>query len=199
MKKNSYLNYILILVASLYGVLAGIKFLINGNIYGSLIRFSIVLVMLLPWIIKKLFKIEIPSNLITTYLIFVFMAHFLGSILDFYHIFNNYDKIMHFLSGILTAYIGLYLIMLLKSYNKKNIIFNIIFIIGFTLSIAFFWEVFEFVNDSLFGKDAQNVLTTGVDDTMWDMIVAFLGSIIINIIYIVEVKTNKKLLVTKLS
>ena len=155
--------------------------------------------MLLPWIIKKLFKIEIPSNLITTYLIFVFMAHFLGSILDFYHIFNNYDKIMHFLSGILTAYIGLYLIMLLKSYNKKNIIFNIIFIIGFTLSIAFFWEVFEFVNDSLFGKDAQNVLTTGVDDTMWDMIVAFLGSIIISIIYIVEVKTNKKLLVTKLS
>ena len=106
---------------------------------------------------------------------------------------------MHFLSGILTAYIGLYLIMLLKSYNKKNIIFNIIFIIGFTLSIAFFWEVFEFVNDSLFGKDAQNVLTTGVDDTMWDMIVAFLGSIIISIIYIVEVKTNKKLLVTKLS
>ena len=56
----------------------------------------------------------------------------------------------------------------------------------------------EFTCDNLFGKDAQNVLTTGVDDTMWDMIVAFIGSILVSILYIIEVKTHKKILVTKL-
>lgn len=198
MKKNSYIDYVLVLVASLYGFLLGIRTLVGGNVYGSLICFLIILVMLLPWIIEKLFKIEIPGALRTVYLIFVFVAHFLGSIVDFYHAFNNYDKLMHFLSGILTGLIAIYIVSLLKGYDKKRFVLNIIFILGFSMLIASAWEMFEFTCDNIFGKDAQNVLTTGVDDTMWDMIVAFIGSILVSILYIVEVKTHKKILVTKL-
>lgn len=199
MKKNSYINYVLILVASLYGFLEGIRFLVNGNIYGGLIRLSVILVMLLPWIIERVFKIKIPSNLKTTYVIYIFMAHFLGSIIDFYHRFNNYDKLMHFSSGILTAFTGVYLMSLLKTYNSKKNVFNIIFIISFTTLVAFSWELFEFTCDNLFSKDAQNVLTTGVSDTMWDMIVAFLGSVLVSILYTIEVKTKIKLLITRLN
>ncbi len=199
MKKNSYINYVLILVASLYGFLEGIRFLVNGNIYGGLIRLSVILVMLLPWIIERVFKIKIPSNLKTTYVIYIFMAHFLGSIIDFYHRFNNYDKLMHFSSGILTAFTGVYLMSLLKTYNSKKNVFNIIFIISFTTLVAFSWELFEFTCDNLFSKDAQNVLTTGVSDTMWDMIVAFFGSVLVSILYTIEVKTKIKLLITRLN
>lgn len=198
MKKNSYIDYVLVLVASLYGFLLGIRTLVSGNTYGCLINFSIILVMLLPWIIEKLFKIDIPGILRTSYLVFAFMAHFLGSIVDFYHAFESYDTLMHFLSGVLTGFIAIYIMALLKGYDKKRIILNVIFMLGFTMLIASAWEMIEFTCDNLFGKDAQNVLTTGVDDTMWDMIVAFIGSILVSILYIIEVKTHKKILVTKL-
>lgn len=198
MKKNSYIDYVLVLVACLYGFLLGIRTVVNGDIYGSLIRFLIILVMLIPWIIERLFKIEIPGALRTTYIIYIFAAHFLGSIVDFYHTFDNYDKLMHFLSGILTGLIAIYVMSLLKGYDKKKMTLNIIFILGFSMLIASGWEMFEFTCDNLFRKDAQNVLTTGVDDTMWDIIVAFIGSILVSILYIIEVKTKKKILVTKL-
>lgn len=191
MKKNSYIDYVLVLVACLYGFLLGIRTIVSGNIYGSLINFSIILVMALPWIIEKVFKIEIPGILRTIYLVFVFISHFLGSIVDFYHTFENYDKLMHFLSGILISIIAIYIMSLLNGYDKKRIVLNIIFMLGFTMLIASFWEMFEFINDNIFGKDAQNVLTTGVDDTMLDMIVAFIGSILVSILYTIEVKTKE--------
>lgn len=198
MKKNSYIDYVLVLVACLYGFLLGIRTLVNGNTYGCLINFSIILVMALPWIIEKIFKISIPGVLRTAYLIFVFMAHFLGSIVDFYHTFDNYDKLMHFLSGVLTSFIAVYIMSLLKGHNKAKIIFNVIFIISFVMLVASVWEMVEFTCDNIFGKDAQNVLTTGVDDTMWDIIVAFIGSLLVSILYVIEVKIKKKIIVTKL-
>ena len=60
---------------------------------------------------------------------------------------------------------------------------------------ASFWEFFEFISDNIFGKDAQNVLTTGVNDTMMDMILASLGSLTFVITYIFEEFNNKKLIV----
>ena len=55
--------------------------------------------------------------------------------------------------------------------------------------------MFEFTSDKLFGKDAQNVLTTGVDDTMKDMIVAALGTILYLILYVYEEINNKKIFI----
>ena len=131
------------------------------------------------------------------YLIFVFFAHFLGSIVNLYHMILGYDKIMHFISGMLTALIALILLVKMKQYKKKNILFTIIFIIAITLSIASLWEFYEFTFDTIFVKDAQNVVTTGVSDTMWDMILAFLGSVIIAIQYYYEISKKKALMLTK--
>ena len=44
--------------------------------------------------------------------------------------------------------------------------------------IAVIWEFFEYGMDLLMAMDLQHVETTGVSDTMTDLIVAFLGSII---------------------
>ena len=54
------------------------------------------------------------------------------------------------------------------------------------------WEIFEFTNDAIFQADAQHVMTTGVDDTMLDMIVALLGSVIVVVIYGIEYFLKKK-------
>ena len=191
------LNLLLIVIASIGGIFCSINPIINGNIYKVLICLSIIPVMLVPKILKKLFKLNLTDSVELIYLIFVFFAHFLGSIVNFYHTINNYDKIIHLASGTVSAFFGLYLLINFKKHDHKSILFNVLYIIAFTLMIASFWEFFEYFNDNLFDKDAQNVLTTGVDDTMKDMIAALIGSILFNIMYIYEAKTGNDFLINK--
>ena len=63
--------------------------------------------------------------------------------------------------------------------------------------IAGFWEYYEYICDQLFQKDAQNVLTTGVGDTMQDMIAATIGSILVIIMYLYEVLSHSKWFITR--
>lgn len=191
------INLFLIIIASLGGICYSIIPLINAQIYKFLICLAIIPVMLVPNIVKKVLKIKITPTTEFIYLIFVFCAHFLGSIVNLYHLINNYDKIMHLASGIVTAFFGILIMVYLKKYNKKSIIFNVLFIISFVLMVASFWEFFEYFCDNLFSKDAQNVLTTGVNDTMNDMIAAFIGAILFNIMYIYEEIADTSLVIKR--
>lgn len=197
MKKKETLNKIIITLVSI----ASLLFLFFGNhetgLYKTLIILSIIPVMLLPYLFEKITKIEIEPIIKTLYLVFLFFAYFLGSIINFYYIIKPYDKIMHFISGVVTAFLALIILVKIKKYDAKHPWFNILFMILVTLAIASLWEFFEFTNDNIFGKDAQKVLTTGVDDTMGDMIAAFIGSVLLSILYKVELATHKKLFVTK--
>jgi len=104
---------------------------------------------------------------------------------------------MHLISGIVTAFFGLYILINFRKYDQKSIIFNVLFIIAFVLMIASFWEFFEYFSDMLFNQDAQNVLTTGINDTMKDMVAAFIGSLLFNIMYVYEEKTKSSILIMK--
>lgn len=194
---NRKVNICLMIIAMIGGIIYGIMRILNNDLYGFLICISIIPVMLIPFLLKKFFYLKISSQVETMYLIFVFFAHFLGSIINFYDLIPGYDKIMHFISGMLSAFIALLLLIKLKQYKKINVLFTIIFMIATTLSIAALWEFYEFISDYIFSKDAQNVITTGVSDTMWDMLMAFLGSILISIQYWHEVKRKKDSIVTK--
>lgn len=189
---NSKINKILIAVAIIVGSIYGVIRISDADIYGALICFAIIPVMLAPYLLRKLFDIKVSNQVETIYLIFVFFAHFLGSIVDFYHTILYYDKVMHLLSGLLSALLGFVLLVKMKHYKSKSIVFNVIFIIAITLSIAALWEFYEFTADYLFSKDAQNVVTTGVSDTMWDMIMAFFGSIMVSLEYLRETIKKKK-------
>ena len=58
--------------------------------------------------------------------------------------------------------------------------------------IASFWEFFKFLSDKVLKGDTQWVLLTGVDDTMTDMLIAFLSSVIFSVFYYIGSITNKK-------
>ncbi len=47
------------------------------------------------------------------------------------------------------------------------------------MSIAFLWEIFEYCGLVFFQHDASKHFTTGVHDTMQDMIVSMIGGLII--------------------
>lgn len=185
MKKNKILTFINI-VLILVSIIGSFYFVFTrDNQLGLILKdASIIITITLPYIIEKLFKTKIDINTKFAYIIFVFMAHFLGATCELYNKIYWFDKFTHTLSGVLTAYAAILLLKHLKKYNKKDRFFNVLFIIAFTLMIASFWEMFEFTANILFGGDAQKVASTGVTDTMIDIIVAFLGSILYSIVYL---------------
>lgn len=176
MKKINYFLIVCILVCAFVTIIGEF----NRGIVIVLKDSSIIFTLTFPYIIKKLFRIDISEYLIFIWIVFIFLSHYLGVTLELYDKWYMFDKITHFMSGILSGGVGA---LVLEKCKCKNIIFNILFIISFTWLCAGMWEVFEFTCNYLFGGDAQKVALTGVSDTMWDMIVAFFGSIIVCFVY----------------
>lgn len=181
MKKINYLSIMIILICAFFTIFSEL----DRGIVIFLKDSSIFLTIVFPYILNKFFKLNINESFIFIWIIFIFMAHYLGVICNYYNIIDYFDKIVHTFSGILSASVA---IIILSKVKSNNILFNIIFILSFTWMCAGLWEVFEFVCNALFGGDAQMVVATGVSDTMWDMIVAFLGAIIVSIFYYLKKK-----------
>ena len=191
MTKRINISLILIaIIGTLYFV-----FTRDTNIVLMLKDISIIVTISALYIIQKLFKIKISEVINLTYIIFIFMAHFLGVICELYNYIYWFDKFIHFLSGIVTAFVAIYL--LVKFRKDKNMFFDILVIISLTLAVAALWEIFEYLSSFYFHMDPQKVLTTGVSDTMGDIIVAFLGSILVSMCYYFENKYNYNLLVKR--
>ena len=140
MKKNKILTFINI-VLILVSIIGSFYFVFTrDNQLGLILKdASIIITITLPYIIEKLFKTKIDINTKFAYIIFVFMAHFLGATCELYNKIYWFDKFTHTLSGVLTAYAAILLLKHLKKYNKKDRFFNVLFIIAFTLMIASFW------------------------------------------------------------
>ncbi|MBR3523904.1 MAG: hypothetical protein IKN87_04430 [Bacilli bacterium] len=137
------------------------------NVVNTLKILSIFLSINVINIINYKYKINDKVNFI--YIVFIILAHFLGVILNFYDKIKYYDKFVHFLFGIVASYI-------LSFFIKGK--YKIIKIIIVVIFLATMWEIYEYICSILFHIDPQNNLTTGVNDTMQDIIVAFIGSII---------------------
>lgn len=180
--KIKYINFCLCIVAiigSLYIIFT------RENTVGIFLKdLSIIVTITLPYIIQKMCKVHIDDKLKFIYILFVFSAHFLGVTVELYNHISYFDKVNHTLSGVLTAFIALLILSLMHKYDKNSKAFNVLWMIGITLTVAVGWEVFEYVANIFFGGDAQRVALTGVNDTMQDMIVAFLGALLVCITYV---------------
>lgn len=180
--KIKFINYFLCMsaiVCSIYLVIT------RDDKIGLILKdLSVVITITIPYICEKLFKMKIDDKLKLLYISFIFTAHFLGATLELYNKITYFDKITHTLSGVLTAYGALLILYILGKYKIKEKYFNTFFMICFTLSVAAFWEIFEYLANILFGGDAQRVMLTGVNDTMQDIIVAFLGSILVSLVHL---------------
>lgn len=186
------INNTLIFIFSLASICFFVKDLNIGANDRLLSDITVPLVFLLPRIFSKIFKFKITDNMEFVYVIFIILAHFFGSVVNLYNKVWWYDLFAHFLSGILTAILSLVIMNFLGVYSDKNRLFNVIFIISFTLMIASLWEFLEYGADTFLKMNVQHSIETGVSDTMEDMLVAFLGSIIVSIFYIIEGKKTKK-------
>ena len=195
MKKISWICKFIVVVLCILGIAYAFPMILEGDWYEVGIRLTIILTALVPTMVRKILHLKISYTMELVYLLFIIFGHFIGSILGIYNEIPHYDKIMHTLSGVLTSFVALIVLNNINQYKFKNVIFNIVFMIVFSLAVAGIWEIFEFTSDILFQADAQRVTISGVNDTMLDMIVALFGSILVCIEYGIEVCIHKKGLV----
>ena len=169
MKKINITIIIIVSILSLFRVINELD-----NSMGVILKdLSIILTLPAPYIFEKAFKKNLDEGFKFIWIIFIFMAHFLGVINEFYAKYYYFDKITHTISGLLSAYVAV----LITGKKTNSTSLSILFIISFSALCAVSWEIFEFVCKIIFGGDAQRVALTGVDDTMLDIIVALTGSI----------------------
>lgn len=131
---------------------------------------------LVPDVVKNVFKVKIPFRIEMLYYLFISIAHCLGICLDLYKYVPYYDKIIHCLSGVATALIGHYAVDYFNAQRSPRL-FRALFIVFFSMAIATAWEFFEFLMDKVFGFCMQQLISQGLDDTMYDLIAATVGSI----------------------
>ena len=109
----------LIFLCSLAAICFMVKDINVGNYDRILGDITIPLVLLIPRIIKNLFKIRITDTMELIYVVFIILAQFLGSVVNLY---NNdttwwYDLFAHFLSGVLTSVLALVIYNMFYSYG----------------------------------------------------------------------------------
>lgn len=114
---------------------------------------------IIPFIVDKNFKIDLPTMLEIIILLFIFSAEILGEIQNFYGIFKHWDTILHTLNGFLSAAIGFSMIDILNRTERFHIKLTPIFVslvaFCFSMTIGVLWEFFEFGGDQLFKMDMQ--------------------------------------------
>ncbi|MBI2612825.1 hypothetical protein HYW59_03410 [Candidatus Kaiserbacteria bacterium] len=147
--------------------------------------FSTVLVFVLmsaPSILKYRYRFYLPFALDLSIVGFVFATLFLGHLANFYDYIPLWDKFVHFQSGLILGVAGFVLV---YSLNEQEAIpldlspgFIAFFAITFSLAMGVVWEVVEFAGDFLFRVEWQN----GNTDTMWDLIAAGAGALIVSIV-----------------
>lgn len=137
------------------------------------------LAILLPSLMEKQFKLEIPSHFEIVLVLFVYAAIFLGSMHQFYFRFWWWDKMLHGFSGLILGNIGLLIVSYLNSNQKINLYLSPVFVAVFTfcfaVSIGAVWEIFEYSMDKFFGLFMQR---GSLDDTMTDIVLDTLGALV---------------------
>lgn len=193
MKKT---NQVIKILMFLTGIAYAIKYFIDKDLSYTLISLSLLIIIFVPDILRK-FKIKVLYEMEFLFLLFILLAQVFGSMMQLYDAIHNFDKFVHFTSGIVSAFVGVYLLTVSKKYDKKTIAFNIMFIIFTSLAVAGLWEMFEYTCDNILKNDAQRVAISGVNDTMLDIIMAFLASILVSGMYLYEELLKKPLIVKK--
>lgn len=160
--------------------------------------------LLTPCIVPMLFKLCKFKPVYEIYLlniIFVYFASLIGSSFHGYSV-PGFDKVLHFTSGLLLSMVAILLFMVVKKVsrveNKEDYHLFLIFINVTNLAIAVCWEFYEYAMLIFFNNDCINHYTSGVHDSMTDMLCAFVGGLIITYLIMRSYKTNKGNFVTNL-
>lgn len=163
-----------------------------------------IIAIIMPSFIVKKIQIKIPTNIYIFYLIFLYLAIFLGEVKNFYYKVPHWDTMLHAFSGMMLGALGFSFVFILNKekyfHVKLTPIFISLFAFCFALTIGVFWEIFEFLSDGIlqtnmqkFAKETgeQLIGRIALVDTMKDLIVDIIGAFIMSFIGWFSLKYRK--------
>ncbi len=189
MSKRRILTVVILATATGITAVAALKLGINppvGNIIGSFCAIAALVVFSM--------LIKVKDNLFYCGAIFVYCASPVGSVLNLYRSVGPYDKIVHFFSGIMLAWLAM--VLLSRLFDRavselKNAKLYMLLQCGFAFFFssagAGIWEIFEFTTDRLTGGEMQR----GMVDTVTDIIAGNTGALTYCIILAALIKSGR--------
>lgn len=131
----------------------------NGNFENVFLCLLTLILLLLPTIVERSLKIDLPNTMEIILMLFIFSAEILGEIRAFYTTFQGWDTMLHILNGFLCAAIGFSLVDMLNRNERVSLslspAFMAIVAFCFSMTIGVLWEFFECAMDQLFLLDMQ--------------------------------------------
>ncbi len=134
----------------------------------------------MPAVIERTFRITLPVEVDLVLTAFIFLHFVLGEVRNYYVRFIWFDLMLHISSGIIIGLVGFIIIYFFLYTNRitANPVMVAVFSVSFSLAAGALWEIFEFFMDMAFDFNMQK---TGINDTMTDLIVDFLGASIVGV------------------
>jgi mannose/fructose/N-acetylgalactosamine-specific phosphotransferase system component IIC len=162
-----------------------------------------IVVMFLPSILEKRWKLAVTNRIHILFVLFLYCAIILGEVRSFYYLVPHWDIIMHVFSGGMLGAIGFSVIDALNDSKGVHIYltdkFVAVFSFCFALSLGTLWEIYEFSVDSIISSNMQKYASEdgtpllgmlALQDTMKDLIVDALGALVVIVFGVSRKKEN---------
>ena len=146
---------------------------LNGNFENVFFCVLSLVLFVMPTILERQLKIDLPSVLEIVILLFIFSAWILGEVQTYYTIFPYWDTMLHTLNGFLCAAIGFSLVDLLNRHERISLsmspAFMAIVAFCFSMTVGVLWEFFECALDQIFYGDMQkDTIVHAISSVMLD-------------------------------
>ena len=161
----------------------------------------------LPDLIERHFKRDIPSFMTTIYIIFLYLAIYLGEVRNFYYLIPNWDTFLHAFSGAMLGALGFSVVTILNRMEvvKVNLspLFVALFAFCFAITLGVFWEFYEYAFDGLLGLNMQKfaledgtllIGRSALQDTMSDLFVDAASAFVMSLVGYLSLKHDPSFL-----
>lgn len=135
---------------------------------------------LVPALLERSLRIDIPSVMEIVILLFIFGAEILGELQNYYQQYPYWDTMLHTTNGFLCAAFGFSLVDILTRNKQEKFRLSPLYVtlvaFCFSMTVGVLWEFFEYGMDVLFLTDMQKdtvieqfATVTGADGgvTLW--------------------------------
>lgn len=115
--------------------------------------------LILPSIVTRKLKVELPSTMEIIILLFIFSAEILGEIRNFYVTVPGWDTALHTLNGFCCAALGFALVDMLNRSDRFSLRLSPLYLalvaFCFSMTVGVMWEFLEFGCDQVLHVDMQ--------------------------------------------
>jgi len=150
--------FILFTILRISVIFVLIRSLFLKNYEGVGISAFVLFLFLMPAILEKNFRVDIPPLFECIIYAFIYAAEILGEIDHFYVAIPGWDTMLHTLNGFLCAAVGFSLIDLLNQSSVKinlSPLYLALCAFCFSMTVGVCWEFIECAGDLFFGQDMQ--------------------------------------------